>query len=195
MEDFYKLLKINSTAGNYTIASGYKKQMRKLICSDSNDDSLIRIYRAYYVLSHEYGKKIYDQLYGSEISGRGIKLSERPINRYNEIINELLLEADKKLTPYIENSNELRNSDIDRPLVLLFLLKGLFYSIEGFSQIMLSGFGGIIYFILGIVNFIKFFQNHDNNYLAGAIFISLMGLTIVTANFRAFIVNHLRKAL
>lgn len=195
MEDFYKLLKINSTAGNYSIASAYKKQMHKLIRSSSNVDSLFKVHRAYFILSHEYGKKVYDQLYGNKISGRGIKLSEGPINRYNEIIKELILEADKKLTPYIENSNELRNSDIDRPLVLLFLLKGLFYSNEGFSHIMLSGFGGIIYFILGIVNFIKFFQNHENNYLAGAIFISLMGLTIITANFRAFIVNHLRKAL
>lgn len=195
MEDFYKLLNIKSTAGNYSIALAYKKQIQKLIRSSSNDDSLIKIHRAYFILSHDYGKKVYDQLYGSEISGRGIKLSDRPINRYNEIINELLLEADKKLTPYIENFNQLKNSDLASPLIMLFLLKGLFYSNEGFSTITLSGFGGIMYSILGIATFIKFFQNHENNYLAAAIFISLMGLTIVTANFRAFIIEHLRKAL
>lgn len=193
MDNLYEILNINFSANNFSIAYNYRKQMLKIINSANiNQDVLIKIHKAYFILSNEQGRKYYDLLLNSEINQKGIKLNESTIYKYEIILNELSEEGENNIKVYLEDIDELKRSDFRRPLFLVFLQKGLFFNIGGANLLTYTGFGGFVFCFLGISVFIRFFLNFDKRYLAAAIFISLMGLIILISSYRKFITEYMK---
>jgi hypothetical protein len=196
MEDYYKLLNLKPQSSNYRIAKKYKEKMRELLDSGSSSDvqdSMLKISRAYSVLGNEAGRKYYDMLYGSEISGKGIKLYEGTIRKYSEIVDMLSDEGAEIVKNHLDEEDGTY-IDLMEPLISLYLLKGLAHSIGG-GNIAFTGLGAILYSILGIYFFIKFVLFHNVGNLIGSLFLCLIGFTVLIVSYRGFAVSEIREIL
>ncbi len=197
MEDYYTLLNLKPQSSNYRIARKYKERMQELLYSESSTDvqeSILRISRAYSVLGNEAGRKYYDILYGSEISGKGMKLNESTIRKYTEVVDMLSDEGAEIVKKHLDERDGRINRNLRKTLINLYLKKGLFRSI-GIANIILTGFGGIVYSLFAIFYFIKLIINYEMLYLIAVLILSFLGITILTISYRKFAISEMREIL
>lgn len=192
MDDFYKLLKISPKASSYKIAITYKKKIAYLVNSSEkvlDIDNFIKINQAYFVLSNEQGRKFYDILYQCLIKN-ALHLNEQSILKYTSIVEDLAEEGVKKAKLWLENLDNLKDSDLIKPLFVLFLLQGL---LSGNGGLSLSGAGGIIFILASFSFVLKISKHFTYEYFALTIFLSLFGTIVLMSRYREFVVSKVAQ--
>lgn len=195
MEDYYNILNIKPGAGNFKIATSYKKRISGLINnSEASFDTeiFIKVNQAYFVLGNEQGRKYYDMLYQCVITNTQF-LNANTKLMYLEIIEELAENGKLKAESLAGNLDNLKESDFVKPLLLSFLLQGFFKS-PG-SELMISGFGGLIYILISFSLFLKEIKHFEPGYFTAMLFLASFGAILIISRYRTFVVSKFREEM